>query len=287
MKLNIENEENYWKKQIDLYNNVRALDNKKYETWQPARWAANRAIVKRLSELIKDNVKSSIELGAGSAAFSFEFHRKFKNKIFGIDKSKVAVEYGKKISKDLEIDFDYECGDFFDIKNKKYDVVSSLGVIEHFAEEEQQQFIQLCYDISNKYVIFAIPNQGSLIFKSYIQWANKNNNNYEEKHEPLTVNKLKNMLISNHFEILLIDGFQLLLSEGQFWNEKKLDKAKNVQAIKKAFYEKNIKIGDKFPDYNFQYDDIDLMAEIEYNFSNKFRLDNSFMNLILVKKKEN
>ena len=287
MKSNIDAENNYWKKQIELYNNVNAPDSKKYETWQPARWSANKAIIKRIYYVIEGDVRTSIELGAGSAAFSFEFYRKFKNKIFGIDKSKIAVQYGKKIAQDLGIDFEYECGDFFKITNKKYDMVLSLGVIEHFDDEKQLEFVKLCYEISNKYVIFAIPNQESLVFKSYVKWANKNNSSYEKKHEPLTVVKLKDMLIANNFEILLIDGFQILLSEGQFWNEGQLDKAENVRAIKEAFSDRNSKIGNKFPDYNFQYNDIELMAEIEYDFSQKFRLDNSFMNLVLVKKKEN
>ncbi|HOZ53819.1 MAG TPA: class I SAM-dependent methyltransferase [Bacilli bacterium] len=287
IKSNIDKEKEYWEKQVESYKNINAPKNKKYEVWQPARWAGNRAIIKRVYDMIGNDVRTSIELGAGSAAFSFELYRKFKNKISGIDKSKVAVEYGKMISQDLGISFEYECGDFFITNKKKYDMVLSLGVIEHYDDEKQLEFVKLCHKISNKYVIFAIPNQESLVFKSYIKWANKSKDSYEEKHNPLNVVKLKNMLIENNFEILLIDGFQILLSEGQFWSDEKLDQEDNIKAIKKAFNDRNSEIGRKFPNYNFQYKDIELMSEIEYNFSQKFRLNNSFMNIILAKKKEN
>jgi 2-polyprenyl-3-methyl-5-hydroxy-6-metoxy-1,4-benzoquinol methylase len=279
-------EDTYWKQQIEIYDELPFEPNKKYESWQPARWSSNRAIIRRIGDVINENINDSIELGAGSAAFSFELNRRFNNKLFAIDKSRLALEFGKKISKDLGIKINYELSDFFKgSSEKKFDMVLSLGVIEHFEEKEQIRFIKKCYDMSKKYVLIAIPNQDSSIFKNYVFWANKNNNLYEKKHEVLDLNKLKEILISSNFKILMIDGFQILLSKRDFWAETNTMNKDTIR-IKEEFLKKNKEIGEKFPTYDFKYEDIDLMSEIEYNFSKEFRMRNSFMGVILAKKIE-
>ena len=66
---------------------------------------------------------------------------------------------------------------FFKSK-EKYDLVLSLGVIEHFQDKKRKEFLKTCMNLSNKYILIAIPNQNSTVFKSYVSWSNRNNNNY-------------------------------------------------------------------------------------------------------------
>ncbi len=47
-------EENYWKHQLELYNSLNYDKKIKYMEWQPARWSANRAAVKKIFNTIDD-----------------------------------------------------------------------------------------------------------------------------------------------------------------------------------------------------------------------------------------
>lgn len=278
-------EDNFWKIQHQLYGKVLTEPAKKYQTWQPARWSANHSVITKIQNVIDTPIKTSIELGAGSAAFSFELRRTLGTQISALDISKEAKLYADQISKDMELPIEYINGDFFDFCGKNYDLVTSLGVIEHFDNDTQIKFLNKCYQLSNKYVLIAIPNQDSKIFQKYVQWSNKNNINYEEKHEILNLAMLEELIKNNGFDIIKTGGFQILLSEGQFWQESFEDDDFDLLYLKSLLekYDKNI--AKKFPDYNFLYDDIDTMIKTENDADEEYVKNHSFMQYVLAKKK--
>ena len=280
-------EENYWIHQLELYDSLDYDKKTKYLEWQPARWSANRAAVNNILNKI-DDIKTVCEVGAGSAAFSLEMYRQNSNlNLTAIDRSRIACEYGTKISKDMEIPIKYINDDIFKLNNDiKYDFVLSLGVIEHYTTDEQLSFINKCKEISNKYILFAIPNQESIIFKSYINWCNRNNNNYEEEHEELDTDKLVNLLEKCNLKPIIVDGFQLFLSESDFLESACDNNSQYVSVLKKALMKENQEIGGKYPKYNFKIDDIPVMAKVEEGFSVEERLNLSFMTYVLCEKIE-
>ena len=77
-----------------------------------------------------------------------------------MDISPIATEYGRMISKDLNVPIEYVCGNLFKCIDK-YDLVLSLGVIEHFSSQQMGEFVEKCIELSNKYILIAIPNQES------------------------------------------------------------------------------------------------------------------------------
>ncbi len=278
-------ERNYWKTQLDIYNKLEYDKDKKYESWQPARWSANKSAIKLIDQYIKEDITSSIEIGAGSGAFSLELYRKYKNKIIEVDRSDIAHEYGIQIAKDMNIPIDYYIKDFFNITEKNIaDIVVSLGVIEHYTDEEQINFIKKCKQLTNKYIFIAIPNQESEIFKNYVRWSNRNNNIYEEKHEELNINSLILKMEKQGLKVLCSDGFQVFLSEGRFWGEIDLKQTTIIKKLKNSLIQKNNEKGNKFPFCDFKYDDIQVLADVEFELTRSERINNSFMSFVLASK---
>ena len=185
----------------------------------------------------------------------------------------------------MSIPVEYHIKNFFDIEKENIaDIVLSLGVIEHYNDVEQVMFIEKCKQLTNKYIFIAIPNQESKIFKNYVNWSNKNNNVYEEEHKVLDLNELIEKMKKQNLKILYSDGFQIFLSEGKFWVDSNLEEEEIIKKLKKELKEKSSKIGNQFPSYNFKYDDIKLMADIEYGLTRIERINNSFMSFVLASK---
>ena len=282
---NFDPEENYWNSQLEIYKKLPYINKYKYLSWQPARWSSNGAAVKRIFDNIKD-IETVCEVGAGSMAFSFEMYRQNNNlKLTGVDRSLIAKEYAQKIAKDMNIPMNYYVQDLFDLnENNKYDIVLSLGVIEHYKKEEQIKFINKCKNLSKKYILIAIPNQDSIIFKSYVNWSSKNNNNYEEEHEVLDIKKLKNLVEKCGLKAKIIDGFQIFLSESRFLDETFEKNKDYIKYLKNILTKGSTKLGEKFPHYNFKREDIKNMQNVEYCITSKERLELSFMTYILCEK---
>lgn len=278
-------EYNYWKKNMEIYKELPYPKNVKYYCWQPARWSSNRAAIRTIYKEI-DDINTVCELGAGSAAFSLEMYNQNNNlNITAIDICEMACKYGKLIADDMKVPINYVNNDFFLLDDSnKYDFVLSLGVIEHFDKEKMEGFIKLCQRISNRYILIAIPNQNSTIFKSYIKWCNKNDNNYEEKHEDLNTDLLLSMLKENGLKILRVDGFQMFLSESDFLQETIQVNKKYINMLKKALVNEDKKFESLYPNYNFKCEDIESMTRAELKFSKNERLEFAFMTYVLCEK---
>lgn len=276
------NEETFWLSQLNQYKNLKYEPSKKYESWQPARWAANKAMLQRIFAKIKPNIKSALELGAGSAALSLELARTYNINSSCIDLCVNAKKYASIIANDMQININYDVGDFFKTNLPKADFVFSLGVIEHMDKTEQVKYVQRCKELTNKYILIGIPNQESDIFKSYIKWCNKQADSYNENHLEFSLNYLKKLIECEGFKILDEDGFQVFLSEGRFWMDSKLICEPLINEMR--LYNKSI--AENFPNYNFQYEDIEFMKLVESNISKEYRIKNSFMQYILAEKEE-
>lgn len=280
----MDKEKEYWNEQLRIYNELKYDKNIKYYEWQPARWAGNYSAISLMKKQI-ENIDSVIEVGAGSAAFSIALYNKYNNlKLSAIDVSPVATKYGKIIAKDLDVPLEYITCDLFDFSGN-YDLVLSLGVIEHFTPEEMDRFIDKCKELSNKYILIAIPNQESQIFKNYVAWANKNSKEYEEKHNKFNIDDLKYMLQKHNLEILVEDGFQLFLSEKDFLTEDTKDNLELIKLLKNKLTSFNSETGLKFPNINFKAKDINDLVAVELSFDKDIRLEYSFMTFILASKK--
>ena len=272
----------FWRLQHDNYLAFPYAAKNRYEAWQPGRWAANRSAVHSLQKYISD-IKNTLELGAGSAAFSMELQKQYMCDIVGVDMSIEAKKYAEKIAEDMGISITYKVSDIF-AENTKADVVLSLGVIEHYFPQRQKEFIHKCAELSNKYILIAIPNQESLIFRNYCEWAKSKNSEYEEEHKALTTYELEKLMEGCGLKIVHKDGFQIFLSEKEFWNNTDINRIPLYVDLKKKIAEKGINWPD-FPVMNFTYDDIPLMVELEEQLDEQIRTEYGFMTYVLAQKK--
>lgn len=276
-------EKEYWNEQLRIYNSLTYAKNIKYYEWQPARWAGNYSAINLIKKYLND-VKTTIEVGAGSAAFSIALHNKKNDlKLHAIDISPTATKYGRIISKDLNVSIEYICGNLFECVDK-YDLVLSLGVIEHFTSQQMDEFVEKCIELSNKYILIAIPNQESEIFKNYVSWSNKNSKEYEEKHNKFNNEDLRILLKKHNLKILVEDGFQLFLSEKNFFEEDTKNNSEIIKLLKNKLMDLNINLGSKFPNVNFKAKDIDDLVKVELSFNREVRMKYSFMSFILASK---
>lgn len=271
----------FWRLQHDSYLALSYAAKNRYEAWQPGRWAANRSAVRSLRDYFSD-IKSVLELGAGSAAFSMELQKQYKCDIFAVDMSIEAKRYAERIAMDMGIPITYKLSDIFE-ETIKADVVLSLGVIEHYPPQKQIKFIEKCVELSNEYVFIAIPNQESIIFSNYCKWARSKNGAYEEEHKALTVYELKTLMECCGLEVIRIDGFQVFLSEKEFWNNTDISNIPLYDDLKKILA-KSINWPD-FPVMDFTYEDIPIMVEIEEQIGEQRRMEYGFMTYVLAKKK--
>ena len=280
----MDEERNYWNEQSRIYDSLEYKPSEKYYRWQPARWAGNNVAIRTMIPYLND-VKSSCEIGAGSGAFSISLYNHDNDiKITCVDRSETATNYGKKIFNDLNIPVNYMNEDLFNV-NGKYDIVLSLGVIEHYEEDEMERFVKKCIDLSNKHILIAIPNQDSIFFKNYVEWTRKNSKEYEEDHKKFDTNDLINLLKKMNLDIEYVDGFQMFLSNQDFLSENSKKNLDTINILKEKLNKYDKSLSNKFPYVDFNMEDIENMTLAELDVDKDTRMKYSFMTYVLSKKK--
>ena len=270
--------EAFWEYQHQCYRQQPFPRSVRYEAWQPGRWAANRAAIRMLRPWLS-HVHTVCEVGAGSAAFSLELGRQLGCELRAVDLCPSAAAYATEIAQDMGIPLRYQVGDLFSYSEKS-DLVLSLGVIEHFSPKQQMEFVTQCKHLSNRYVLVAIPNQDSLIFRNYVAWSNRASKAYVEHHLPLTTDTLAELIGRAGMRVLRKDGFQVFLSERAFWNDTPTDtiplyaQFRDTIAVLPGHWT-------DFPQMDFTYKDIPHIESLEMSLTPEQRLQYGFMSYVL------
>jgi len=101
--------------------------------------------------------KNVIELGCGRGVLSYLLNKYDPKSITLMDFSNEALLRAKNIFKDTD-NVHYLKGDLLNLKSsKKYDVVFSSGVVEHFSDTLRKQAIYKHFEVSDDKVIFIVP----------------------------------------------------------------------------------------------------------------------------------
>jgi len=130
---------------------------------------------------------NTLEIGAGAGRLSMQLKKEYCADCTMIDSSEKAFEVFKKMNPGKK---GYLVGDVFSHKmNKKYDLVMSDGLIEHFKGEKQKKLLQIHKNASKKYVIVFAPKP-SLPYNA-MRWAMKATGTWNFGYEkPLTMSEL-------------------------------------------------------------------------------------------------
>lgn len=153
--------QNYWNK---LNENQKAL---KYGV---ARRIIEPALYRRLKLLFKRQLpqgkgKRILEIGCAPGGWLVYFHRELGYDVYGVDYSQVGCELTKETLKKNGVTGEIICEDVFDASflNKYeefFDVVYSLGVVEHFTDPTDIISIHLKLLRKGGSLVLGMPNYG-------------------------------------------------------------------------------------------------------------------------------
>lgn len=119
--------------------------------WRLYSWLIAESCAKTIQRL---KIKNILELGGGSGLVAKRLAQKFKVKATLLDNNQAAYQAFLKFSNEGE----YLKKDFFSFKTRRrWNLVFSLGVLEHFPKKKRLKLIKIHQKLSSKYVFIAIP----------------------------------------------------------------------------------------------------------------------------------
>jgi len=112
--------------------------------------------------IINLDIKSVIELGGGSGNDIIELNNKGLEVVYS-DNSSVAISnFNKKTDNKIKA-VKLNVLDRFPFPDNFFDLVYSLGLLEHFNKNQREQIIKEMFRISKKYVLVDVPKKYSFL----------------------------------------------------------------------------------------------------------------------------
>lgn len=121
--------------------------------------STKKKIIKLINKYASN--KKIMELGAGTGVLALYISSLSNNKVDALDKDHDMISLSKRyfLSKFENSNINYLCDDIRNINVKeKYDVCYSIGILEHYNDDEIIELINKQISIS-EYVIFGIPTK--------------------------------------------------------------------------------------------------------------------------------
>ncbi len=142
----------------DLYEKE-ILSSRSIDEYIKQKLSTKKKIIKLINKYASN--KKIMELGAGTGVLALYISSLYNNKVDALDKDHDMISLSKKyfLSKFKNSNINYLCNDIRNINIKeKYDVCYSIGILEHYNDDEIIELINKQVFIS-KYVIFGIPTK--------------------------------------------------------------------------------------------------------------------------------
>jgi SAM-dependent methyltransferase len=271
-------EEQYWRKELQAFREFMTSNpGASYRDWQPTKWQALLGISAMLTD--RYGAGTALELGCGSATLLLQLAGAGWHGV-GVDRSASAISLASAARETLDIaNAEFAVEDFGRLPASSHDLVFSIGVIEHLDEDGQLALLDLHFQHASKAVLIGIPNLASPVFRSFIQWARRNDRLYEDDHHEICVPELAERLGKS---VRVHDGAHLFLGRGEYFipGDAELDAFYAAVAIRLADAR-----GPRyaaFPRMDFGADDIDMLARVEQEAGIEERLRYGFLNYYLM-----
>jgi SAM-dependent methyltransferase len=188
-----------------------------YRDWQPTRWQSLcllRDTIARAAAECGHAIDTALELGCGSATLLGLLAMRGV-KCVGVDQDPAALAFAEKAHELFggPVTVDLRLGDFLsrDLPLEQADLVFSIGVIEHYSPEDQLRILARHAQLSSRWVMIAVPNMESPLFKTFLQAMAAAGTLYDDEHLPADVPALCRSL---RFTIIAEDGCHVFLSKG-------------------------------------------------------------------------
>lgn len=203
--------------------------------------------------LKKEAMKSFMEVGAGSSGWLPYFAKKYGYKVSGLDYSEVGCKIAEENLRLLKIDYDEMlCQDLFNwSSDKRYDIIFSYGVIEHFENPAEVIRIFHTHLNENGIIITLVPNLNGLM--GYL--SRKFVPEIFSMHKVIKLEELEQFHVQNGFRNIRTDyagrimlaaipwvrSDHFLFREGTMWRRISLLFVRGVNAIL-SFLDRSLKL---------------------------------------------
>jgi len=271
-------EEQYWRKELQAFQDYLTLNPfSDYRDWQPTKWQALLNISTSLVEFY--GTGTAFELGCGSATLLLQLAA-MGWRCKGIDRSPSAIAIAIRAAKSLGINnVELSVGDFSFVDFGTYDLVFSIGVIEHLDEAGQLALLDLHFQHASHGVLIGVPNLASPVFRSFLEWARRNDCLYDREHVDISVPRLAAKLGR---KVRVEDGAHLFLSRREYVLHGDEDLDKFYASLRNKLTMVGGPHFARFPRMNFSSAEIAILARVERETSITERLSFGFLNYYLL-----
>ena len=125
----------------------------------PAGKGQREEFVDLLEKHFELQYKRILEVGTGTGQYSIELENKGAY-CTGIDVEQESIDLAQRIAKDYKSSVQLEKMDLFDMTYQHYDIVFSMGTVEHFTNAEIIKMFRKMAELGD-YVIVGVPYSGS------------------------------------------------------------------------------------------------------------------------------
>ncbi len=157
----------FWAREHACYIEVCKKYGHKYVEYLPGREYTYRLVADLVLQTIGQSLVTALEVGCGSAITCHLLAEEGSN-VVGLDISTAALRFARQLALDRKVCIELVKGswDQMPFCNRSFDVVFSLGALEHHPENLQRLFFKELARVSNNLVIVLVPNENSPIFQT-------------------------------------------------------------------------------------------------------------------------
>jgi SAM-dependent methyltransferase len=260
-----------------------------YVDWQPTKWQSCQCLVDNALDRCAaagGSPVSALELGCGSATISIHLAKRGLS-VTAVDRVPEALELAREscVGLGLRVPPRFVLGDFLGQGLSTVppaDLVYSGGVIEHWREAGQRMVLQLHLDLSNRWVLLAVPNVDSPLFRAFIGWAKTAGRFYEDEHREISVPALA---ADAGCEVLLGDGCRLFLKRAAHYAQADPELQDFCAELRSRLVDAGGRRYASFPELDFTAADIDVLHAVEDAATTEERMRFGFLHYYLLDSK--
>lgn len=262
----------YWESERGRFSQFRAtFPGSDHRDWQPAKWQSLSRVRRTVldhAEAAGHPVHSALELGCGSATLLIQLALGGVA-VEGIDRDPDALAVAADSLASLtggeapagRVSFRQD--DFLRAgfsRRARADLVLSIGVIEHFDQREQQRVLRLHGEASRRWVLIAVPNLDSPVFRTFLSARARQGALYEDAHQPIDVPELADAC---GYRLAVDDGCHLFLSHRSDRYEVDDELAAFDQRMREQLTRRDPRRFAEYPDIDLCRGDIETLAAVE------------------------
>ena len=126
---------------------------------EPAGMTQRSEFVGMLLEHFDLRGKTILEVGTGTGQYCIELSLRGA-RCLGIDIDKGSIKLAKRLANDYNVDCSFKNINLFDLKGQHFDIIFSMGTVEHFTDDEIVKMFMQMSKVGD-YVIVGVPYSGS------------------------------------------------------------------------------------------------------------------------------